>query len=414
MLRYAAQLGHQPHISVAELAAVVPGFALEAVIRDSVALFTSTQPLDDRLIDQLGGTMILAEQITENTVEMSDIPQLLHNEVKDVKRKITFGLRAFGVAPKKVDIAYRQSKDKLRKADRSCRYIGNGKKPAATALLLDSDILDGKRGVELFIVNHNDNLWVGKTFAAQNIDEYTWRDMEKPVRDTGVGLLPPKLAQIMLNFGAWLAAPEEEPKPSKRKRKLPTYTIFDPFCGTGVIPLECLLRGWPVLASDKAKKAMTGTEKNLDWLRKERKILKKDVSSTVWQQDATKPFALKDLPDAVVTETTLGPNLESRPTKKDARAHCKENEQLQADFLKNASETLPGVPLAVIWPVWRMKGEALYLTKIWDAVEEYGYEAVLPEGTTPTSADRQTLVYQRRDQFVGREIVLLRPVNKEN
>jgi hypothetical protein len=36
------------------------------------------------------------------------------------------------------------------------------------------------------------------------VNAYAKRDMGKPVRDTGVGLLPPKLAQILLNFGSWL------------------------------------------------------------------------------------------------------------------------------------------------------------------------------------------------------------------
>jgi hypothetical protein len=90
-----------------------------------------------------------------------------------------------------------------------------------------------------------------------------------------------------------------------------------------------------------------------------------------------------------------------------------DNEKLQAAFLKNAAVTLPGVPLVCTWPFWRVKGEAIHLEKIWKVLDEAGYEAVLPEGIEGTSAERPTLLYQRSGQFVGREVVMLKPKPSE-
>ncbi len=45
---------------------------------------------------------------------------------------------------------------------------------------------------------------------------------------------------------------------------LPGSIVFDPFCGTGVIPLEAILRGCNVLASDISLKAVNGTTKNIE------------------------------------------------------------------------------------------------------------------------------------------------------
>jgi tRNA G10 N-methylase Trm11 len=206
---------------------------------------------------------------------------------------------------------------------------------------------------------------------------------------------------------------EEKKKNSARKRKKKeVYTVLDPFCGTGVILIECLLRGWNVEASDNATKAVNGSKKNLDWIRKERKILKKDVSDSVSKHDATKPFSLKTLPDIVVTETSLGPNLSKKPTKTDVKKMVKESEKLQEAFLQNATATLPGVPLVCTWPFWRLGNENVRLEKIWSALEKAGYEAVLPDETEVEDADRPSLLYQRKDQFVGREIVLLRPISQ--
>ncbi len=409
--QYAAVLGHQPHISLSELAAVVPGFSLLGIEQKTVALFSSAAELDSEIMQMLGGTVFIAERITEADVSMEDVPRILCAEVSDVKKKITFGLRCFGIPKRDIKNAYRKGKEALRKQSRPSRYIGNESRPAATPLLLQADILNGKKGVELFLIGNEHGLWAGKTIAAQNINAYTWRDMEKPVRDTTVGLLPPKLAQVMLNFGAWAVCRNVMASPvplvtSRRKRAI--YTVFDPFCGTGVIPLECLLRGWNILASDVMLKAVNGTKKNIEWIRKERKILKKDVTDDVYKHDATKAFTVKNLPDMVVTETSLGLALTKRPSLRNAEKYRKESEKLQAAFLRNAAATLPGVPLVVTWPFWRMGTEDIRLEAIWDVLPSCGYQAVLPEGLRNESG-KPTLLYRRKDQFVGREIAILVP-----
>lgn len=404
MPRYAAVLGHQPHISLAELACAVEGFSLEGIEHKMVALFSATKELKPEFINTLGGTMILAEQITDAEVDMADVPKLLTNETAKIKKKVTFGLRTFGVPKPALKTAYIKGKQAFKDIGKPCRYVGNERKPAATVLLHDGEMLTGKKGIELFLVQTAKGLWVGKTIGAQDVDAYTHRDMEKPVRDTTVGLLPPKLAQQLLNFGAWLC--EDEGKGKGRKKE---FTVLDPFCGTGVIPMECLLRGWNVVASDVSQKAVNGTKKNLDWIRKEEKILKKDVSEDVSKHDALKPFKLKNLPDVVVTETTLGPNLTKKPTKKDATKLRNDNDKLQIAFLQNAAETLPGVPLVCTWPFWRLGTEKLQLEKVWQKLDELGYTAVMPADVPLEDPARLTLLYQRKDQYVGREIVLLLP-----
>jgi len=412
MHQYAAILGHQSHLSLAELAATIPGFVLESIEQKVVVLFSSSHPLSQDTIDLLGGTILLAERVTTADVSMADIPKIMANEVEGVKKKVTFGLRCYGIPRPQVKTAYIKGKQIMKDQKRPCRYVGNEKKAAATALLHSAQILNGKKGVEIFIIQVKDKLWVGKTIAAQDIDAYTWRDMEKPVRDTTVGLLPPKLAQIMLNLGASMVRTPPDPKRKKLKKEV--YTVLDPFCGTGVIPIECLLRGWNVLASDIAAKAVSGTQTNLDWIRKEKKILKKDVTESVSKHDAEKPFTHKTLPDIVVTETSLGPNLERSANSRDATKMRNDNEKLQAAFLKNAAETLPGVPLVCTWPFWKIKGEAIHLEKIWKVLDDIGYEAILPDGIEADNPERPSLLYQRTGQFVGREVVMLQPKPNES
>lgn len=410
MPQYAAVLGHQPHISFAELACSVPGFEKKKLIGKDLLVFESTEELNANSLKTLGGSILIAQQITTADLTVEDLPKLLAKELESVRGKVVFSIRAFHVPPAHIKNVYRRGKDAVKKLGKNCRYVGNEKKPALPVLLHDSGLITGKHGMELFVIGGEGGLWIGKTIAAQDVDAYTKRDVEKPVRDTTVGLLPPKLAQIMLNFGAWLSA-DTQPKEEStgKKKKAPVYTIFDPFCGTGVIPMEALLRGWPVLASDVSLKAVNGCTKNLEWIRKEEKILKKDVPDKVWKQDATKPFDLKEKPDVIVTETTLGENLISRPSEKEAQKHKKANEKLQDAFLENAAKTLPGVPIVCTWPMWQSKTVSVWLDSVWAAADKHGYRAILPPGVEESEPGRLSLLYRRKDQFVGREIVFLKP-----
>ncbi|MDA1209238.1 MAG: RsmD family RNA methyltransferase [bacterium] len=396
MNSYAAYLGHQPHISIAELAAVVPGFTVKKQIEKKILIFESSKQLDPDLLMFLGGTISLSERLSNDDLSIEDVPQALCTETSKVKKKITFGLRTHGMSPASVKTLYRKCKDALKKKDRPSRYVGTPNKPAASVLLHDSGMLDGSQGCEITIILAENLCWIGKTIAAQDIDDYSFRDMEKPVRDTKAGFLPPKLAQVLLNLGQWVCE-EEEP------------LILDPFCGTGVIPMEALLRQWPVLASDSAAKAISGTEKNLEWLRKEYEILKKDAASTVWKHDARKAFDLKEYPDVIVTETHLGPTLNSVPTVAEATKIRNENETLQAEFLKNVADSLPGVAIVCTWPVWKTKTKMLYLEKIWKVLEGLPFEIVSPYDEIQKH-ERPTLLYRRPEQFVGREIVILKPM----
>jgi hypothetical protein len=174
-----------------------------------------------------------------------------------------------------------------------------------------------------------------------------------------------------------------------------------------VIPIEVLLRGWPVLASDSSLKAVNGTEKNIEWARKAYEIFKKDVPATIWKQDALKPFQLKELPDVIVTETTLGPALTDRPTVKDASKMRTACDELEIDFLKNTAACFPGTPVVLTFPVWMVSSGPMYLENVWKKLPELGYQAVMPAGVRPDTP-HASLLYRRSDHLVGREIVMLR------
>lgn len=407
MHSYLALIGNHPAISTAELAAVLPDFQPKGYPRPDLLAFETKSDLDQAFLNRLGGIIMLAKRVVGDDVKLEDVPQVLATELQEVKGKAVFALRSIGVPPRHAQEMYMTCKKALKSKGMASRFVGNERNHAKAIQLHDEELLNPKRGCELVILQGKTDLWVGRTVAAQHVKAYTKRDMEKPVRDTTVGLLPPKLAQILLNFGSYLAKGEKSPNSKVQIPKSP-LTVFDPFCGTGVIPIEAMLRGDHVLASDLSEKAVKGTEKNVEWTRKTYAILKKNVDVTVWKQNAVKPFELKERPDVIVTEGTLGPALKSRPTVKEAETMCRDAEELTVAFLKNCKETLPGVPVVLTLPVWYAQKRMIWLTKIWDKLPELGFSPVLPPHVEPTNPGRFSLLYRRADQFVGREVVMLK------
>ncbi len=407
MHSYAALLGNNPTISIAELSALLPDIQREHLFPGNFFTFSTTKELDQKFLNRLGGTILIAKRITgDSAMTLADMPVLLGTELATVKGKAVFSLRFVGVPPREGHDLFRTCKKNLKSRSIPSRYVGSEREPAKPIQLHDEGLLDPKSGAELTILRDKDHLWIGRTVAAQDVKAYTERDIGKPVRDTTVGLLPPKLAQILLNFGEFLVGVDLKAKTKK-------LTVYDPFCGTGVIPLESILRGNDVLASDVSQKAVNGTEKNIEWVRKTYKILKKDTDCTIWKQDATKPFTLgKVMPDMIITEGTLGPALSDRPTVKDIEKFIRDAETLTENFLRNAHTCLPTLPIVMTLPVWYAQKKMSPLKKIATIIDACGYKTMLPPHTNEWLPDRLSLLYRRADQFVGREIVLLVPKKK--
>lgn len=416
MYSYCAFLGHQPSISLAELYAVIPDMQVDFMIeKPSIVIFGSTYELNQATVDALGGTIILGKNALKNQTSLRDVPKILCNEAESIEsNKITFSIRSVGLSKKEILNSYRDCKESLRKKGLSSRYIGNDEKPAMALLLHKEGLITKKKGVEMLVIRGKQEedvfLWIGTTIGAQDINAYTKRDIKKPVRDTEVGLLPPKLAQIMLNFGAFAHAAHTNAFVASEKTKyaLPNTSvrIFDPFCGTGVIPMEALLRGYSVRASDMSPKAVSDTQKNVAWLRSEYEIPKEaEFNST--EHRIEKPFAPAPAIDVVVTETTLGPNLHKRADFSEASRYAKEAEVLEAAFISNVAAVFPKAPIVCMFPVWYTSKGEIKLKQIWSLIEKKGYTPVLPSENSNTTS--KSLIYRRPEQFVGREIVILLP-----
>jgi len=135
---------------------------------------------------------------------------------------------------------------------------------------------------------------IAKTTWIQDGVDWARRDRDRPYQDIKRGMLPPKLARLMVN----LADRGGE------------GTVVDPFCGAGTILQEASLLGHPVIGSDIDAVAVEGTRVNLAWLASKYQLAL--PAPRVGVSDATHLSNQVASADFLVTEPYLGPLLDAR------------------------------------------------------------------------------------------------------
>ncbi len=162
------------------------------------------------------------------------------------EEKFVFGISSYSPTCnlKEVSQLAQKLKKEFSNLNKKSRFIlPKGDAFLTTAQISQNRILDD--GFEIVILEDG----FGKTIEVQNISNFALRDYEKPFVDTKMGVLPIKLARMMINFA-----------------KIPEGGIlWDPFCGTGNILLEGMDLGYNVLGSDIDEKSLEGAKKNIEW-----------------------------------------------------------------------------------------------------------------------------------------------------
>jgi tRNA (guanine10-N2)-dimethyltransferase len=383
---YIALLGRQPALGIAELERVFGGNNVTPL--SNLAATIDTPKLE---IQDLGGALkagIVTIEITSGDWHKVNqkIVQHYSREWATFEGKITLGLSAYGfdVDPRDVQKIGLVLKQKLKKTGGSLRLVPNQESALSTATSHHNKLGLSDNKVELLIVRaKNGKIIIAESTGAQNITAYTKRDQERPKRDAFVGMLPPKLAQIMINLA--------NPAPQSR--------ILDPFCGTGVILQEAALRGFGVYGSDLAEKMIRYSRENLNWLvdthhlHFDFDLHEGDAMETKWQQ----PIG------AVVAETYLGQPFSAPPSPAKLDEVRKNCNHILTEFLKNLSpQVTSGTPVCIAIPAWRSKeGNFTHLPLI-TTIAQLGFK---PHEFNNIS--QNDLLYYREDQVVARELLVL-------
>ena len=379
-------LGRQPALGLAELESLF-GFNALHPLNNQIVLVN--EPLERIKHAHLGGTIKIAKPVTILPTQqwshildycLTYLPEHLSHLPPG---KLTLGLSVYGL-PVSLTQLQRSSltlKKKLKATGRPIRIVPNTERTLNSAQVLHNK-LDRELGIELLCIAGKNQTYIAQTTSIQDVESYSRRDFSRPRRDAFVGMLPPKLAQIMLN----LAKP------------LPQATILDPFCGTGVVLMEAALQGYRLEGSDIEPKMVTYTRENLQWLEETYHLTPVVKELTV--ADATTHQWRKA--DSVVCETYLGQPLSGIPKPEKLQTIRQNCDTIIRKFLTNLHHQLkPGARCTIAVPAWNVNNRFLHLPLL-DDLKKMGYNRV-SFSCTPS----EELLYYRPEQIVARELLVL-------
>lgn len=407
IMQYSFILGRNPELSIAELAAVTGGRIEKVKNAPCVFIDTDLPAASPRIfLNELGGSVEILQVFGRNL----PLAELQKNIVEFLKKAATRAsgklLFSLNILPENKKFSVLKTllprvKKALREEEISCGFANKDFKNVSSVFAFKHGL--GSSGTNIWIIDEGESrASLAATVAMQDFESYGARDYGKPFRDAAAGMLPPKLAQIMINLCV-IARSEAEGGATKQ-----STLVCDPFCGTGTILMEAMLMGHSVIGSDSSAKMTTGCEKNLSWLRGKFKIAQ-GIESKVFHKSATDlkladltPSTLNPQP-SIVTEPYLGPPLSAFPAPAFLERLMSELSSLYLSFFKNLATWLPkGSPVVFIFPYWkRSQIEKIRLSeRLIEKIRNLGYIETAFDLLQTTS-----LFYERPDQIVGREIV---------
>lgn len=370
-------LGRIPDLSLKEieLSLARSGAVIDQLtVTSGVALVKASPAPTQRWFQTLGGATkfgIVLDRIQPDSGSFVDCIQRTLGVRKSV------GISGIGIGGQEI----RELGQMLKLAELARRFVT----PESGTVLSGAQSKQFRSGkdAELLVLSGGGQWTVILIQAVQNIDDLTLRDRGAPFQHSLRGMLPTKLARVMVNIGLGMVPGVKSPM------------LLDPFCGTGRVLMEGMLLGAQVWGSDIDPVAIEATQGNLDWLARRYELVAQPLTQRLIASDIAalgtylKPGSI----DVIVTEPDLGP-----PQTRALGAHEAERvftalKPTYEHLLETAAALLtPAGAMVVVFPV--IGGESLQ-TRMVDSIERFGYHAL------------DSFRVAREDQFVTREVALL-------
>lgn len=372
--------------------------------------------------DRLGGSSKFCKLLTIlPTTDWQQIENFLLKVSPDHSRqmpegKMLLGLSVIGlpVNLKRLQATGLKLKKVIRSTGRPVRLVPNKEAELNSAQVIHNK-LTSPNGWELVFIADGKQTIIAQTVKVQDIEAYARRDQQRPKRDTRVGMLPPKLAQIIINLATDKIAEDrlesicDIPAGTPVPVKLINKTLLDPFCGTGVILQEATLMGYHPYGSDIESRMIDYTDENLIWLINQTNGLKPSEGLKTRNKryyrlevgDATKHY-WEQRPDLVAAELYLGRPLNKLPDQQTLRQIISDCNQIIKKFMQNIHPQLkPGTRLCLAVPAWYTKKGFQHLPLI-DSLGNLGYNQL-----KFVHISNEELIYHRPNQTVARELLVL-------
>ena len=388
--KYLFVLGNNPELSAAEIGAVLNLDKIDKKDFNPPLLVVEKKVDAEILIKKLGGTIKIAEIIGEN-LSKDEIIDVIVNDLKNRDSKIHFGLSDY--SEKTQENLYRlktiglESKKNLKALGLSVRFAYNNEQ-ILSSVSVDKNFLI-KKGGEYIYIWKNSGFVLAKTLAVQPFENFGERDFGRPGRDSLSGMLPPKLALMMLNLA----------------KISPSDTLLDPFCGSGTILTEAINLGVKnVIGTDNSERAIMDTKKNVEWMTSSNtfNFQLSTFNSFVSPVENISEHLPNNSVNAIVTEPYLGKPLKGFEPR---GILINQAEDLKGLYLRAFAEfkkiLKPGGTIIFIIPCFK-QGKNWIKINLEQELSKIGFKnepLITIDGKKYSS-----ILYSRNDQHVGREI----------
>ena len=368
-------LGSHPELSKAEIQSKLKQLELSAeIIAESAGflILKFDQEIDAGfLVGQLAGTIKIGKIISN--IQQINADELI--KLVPAKEKMIFGISPYGLNLN-IDKLGLAMKKILKQNGHKARFVTSKESPLSS-VIVQKELIN--KGVELVIMKANDKMFVGETLCVQPFELFSRLDYGRPNRDLESGMLPLKLAQMMINLS---------------EAEL-TDKLLDPFCGSGTILQQAIFLGYKnIVGTDASKKALDDSKENLGWFQNEFG-LKPNVSLYEINVEKISDVVKHNSIDAIITEPWLGPPLKGSERPAEMQNIIKRLETRYFAALTSMEKVLkPLGILVIIVPEFIIRGTT-YKTRI----EEYFKNRFEHIGHW---------AYARDDQMVKRHIYRLR------
>lgn len=390
--------GTHPFLSLAEAKAVIGGS--RPIVAGAMAVFDVESWDGKALNERLGGTVKLGEVMAEIPFARLDAQGLADQVEKRLHgKKMEFGLTAYGgsvksrTRTKNFAIALKRE---FQQRGYQVRWVTGERGDLTPAAVAKAHLID--RGIDLVIGLTEKTAVVGRTTHVQDADAWSARDYGRPFRDEITGMLPPKLARMMVNMVI--------------RDKEQGTGLLDPFCGGGTVLMEAALVGASsMIGSDIDPRQIEGTNQNLDWLTRqsiltgEQRMAIKTFVSAAEHFPLTRGEWSKVERVTIVTEGYLGRPLTGHETLATLRQQKEEVEAIWRKALPSLAKIQQsGDRVVCVWPVF-VSSHGTVAVDIKKDVERLGYRMVDP--LSGWMEKPVTLTYARPDQRIKRNIVVM-------
>ncbi len=382
-------LGSHSRLSIAEIKAALGDISILSE-SDSVLI---TEKIDENLGDlqeRLAGTIKIGNIIGEIPEwDEQGVIDLITSQASQAagKNKISFGMSVYNLGDKQRTKRIEKEmkalggavKNSLKELGRPVRFVSS-KEPILSSVIVEENGLLPSGGEFVFFVDKN-KILIGQTEAVQDFKNWSKRDFGRPYRDAKNGMLPPKLARMMINLSGM------DPKGK---------TLMDPFCGSGTVLMEGMLLGFEkFIGSDISKQMIEDSRKNLGWFTGKYELESKDLTLHVSRAQDLNGLVEQSV-DLIVTEPFLG-------TPRRGTVDPDEFEEISDELMaiyEPSFKTLfnllkPSGKCVVVFPAFKNEHRAFERLPVKSMLEAIGFKIELQE------------LYQRNDQFIGRDLFVL-------